>query len=214
MDFHNLVTFYEQRYYMFGEYPKEEEICRKFSIHIRELRDMFKDINGALTSRGLDPVVPTVPFLKKPQNEVLDPLFVIACDLITDTLDKRSVPAKLKAISLTTKRWKYLLTKEDHFTYYQKRVKETLAVADESANISLTKLVEDGDLSAIKYLKELTGIYRPNQETAINLGLIIGQMMEILVKYVAPNVLAQVAEELETKIHELDTSRVREVTAG
>jgi hypothetical protein len=197
--YQDVVTHYHTRFYFDGFYPTDEEICEKFAIPEGEFLNFRENISKALVIRGLDPL----PLKKTTHNAPrsvpgLDPFFVLACDLMVDTLDKRSASAKLKAIGLTTTRWKALLQKEDHKEYFSRRLEATFRETDNAAKLALSRNVEAGDLQSIKYFHEVTGIYRPNEELLMNVGILVGKIMEILAKRVEPAILAEIAEEFDT----------------
>jgi hypothetical protein len=66
--------------------------------------------------------------------------------------------------------------------------------------LALARNVDNGDLQSIKYFNELTGRYRGNDETVVNLMVLLGRMMEVLAKHVEPQILAAIADELDNVI--------------
>ena len=47
---------------------------------------------------------------------------------------------------------------------------------------------------------EFTGLHKPENETNMNLVIILGRLMEVLSRFVTPEVMAQIADEIETVI--------------
>jgi hypothetical protein len=141
-----------------------------------------------------------------PYNELLTPDgypvgFVNAANLILDHSDRRSKPAKLKSIGLTTRQWNMWLKLPKCREYVEKEVNDVFTlISPVEAKQSLARAVEQGDLNAVKYFHELTGVYRPGQESLVNLAAVLAAVMEILVKYVEPSIFPQVAQELDQVI--------------
>jgi len=180
------ATLYEQQFWTDGFYG--EISTEKFNP---------KEVNALLESRGL-------PSLFKKTANGLDPRFVVACDLLCDTLDKKSKAIKLKSVGLSTRQWNAFLRLNEYKLYWKKKVDITFKDADESAKLSLSKNLEAGDLQSIKYYYEFTGQHDPNREIASNLNKLINLFMEVLVRYVDPSVLQQITSEFDTKILEID----------
>lgn len=195
-----VITLYEINSYFEG-YPTQDEVCNRFKINLDELIEMLPSINTALVKRGLDRVEVDVTKASPALRErSLDPYFVLAVGLVVDYNDKRSMKVKLEAAGLTSKRWNFLLTKPDHEAYFSQRVSQIFSTVGNQASLGLAKLVGGADLNAIKYYNELVGTYRPNQESLLNLTMIIGRLMEILVKYVEPKALEAIATEFDNVI--------------
>lgn len=151
-----------------------------------------------------------------PWNEVLTPdgfpvHFINAANLILDHGDRRSRQAKLKSIGVTTRQWNMWLKIPSCRRYFEKEVDEVFKVITPiDSKQSLSRAVEAGDLNAIKYFNEFNGTYRPGQESLLNLAAILAKIMEILVKYVDPQVMPQLANELDHVIE----AESRELTRG
>ncbi len=165
-----------------------------------------------MKNRGLDVSSLEEPPVKnfRPQNS-LDPFFVVAVNLLCDVSDKRSKAAKIKEASLTTKQFEAFLGIPSHKKYLEDRLAKVFTKSvDISADLALARNVESGDLQSIKYYKELTGKYRPNQEISINLGIVVGRLMEILSSKLEPKLMAEIAYEFEAVLIE---AQPKELTA-
>ncbi len=205
MDHQMLVTWYVQKKWMEDHYPTFKETASRFNTTVEEILLRLDDLNEALDTRGLPPVerpVPKTPLqrrqAKEPKPEkIFDPRFILACDLICDTYNKVSRTKKLQSAGLTTRHWNAFLEDEDYRKYYKMRVDRSWGHIEELSKEALQKNVEAGDLQSVKYVHEYTGLYRPNQQTLLNLGVLIGRLMEILPKYLTTQQLSNVAEEFE-----------------
>lgn len=180
------ATLYEQQFWIHGSYGEIE--LEKFNV---------QEVNEILKTRGL-------PSLASKKSNGLDPRFVVACDLICDSLDKKSKAIKLKSVGLSTKQWNAFLRLAEYREYFKKKVDLTFKDADESAKLSLGKNIEAGDLQSIKFYYEFTGQHDPNKEITTNLNKLINLFLEVLVRYVEPSVLDQITSEFDTKILEID----------
>lgn len=127
--------------------------------------------------------------------------FINACNLLLDFSDRRSKQAKLKSLGITTREWAGWLKLPKCLNYFQAETDSWFThVTPVDAKQALSRAIEIGDLNAVKYYNELQNVYRPGQESLVNIGAILAQIMEILVKYVEPAKLAQLANELESVI--------------
>jgi len=201
-----VLTELEVKFWMNGEFPSEQSLIELFSTAedrlsaLSVLRDA--DLNLHLSNRGL-------PAFTDRSARGFNPEAVLAANMITDIYDKRSIGAKLKSLNLNTRQWNGFLKDKEFKLYFQSLVQQRFdGDVSDIAKIGLGKLVENADLNAIKYFHELTGEYRPQNEEVMQLNMIIARMMEVLAKFVSPEVLGQVANELEGAIE------VKEIGVG
>jgi hypothetical protein len=162
---------------------------------------MLPAINKALEKREL-PIYD--PWRRIPKKDELDPQFVIAVNFLVDVSDKRSKAIKLKAVGLTTHKFNVLLKSKANKHYYETRAEEAFNNVQPVAKTSLGRLVDSGDLQAIKYFHEFTGIHDPNRELNQNLNKLISLFMEVLVRHVDPKLIDTIASEFDAKILELN----------
>jgi hypothetical protein len=194
-----LVTQIEARYWLIGEYPDGQTINNLYDLDFSILKLYVPSINRALSKRELPPYDPW----KRPKEE-LDPEFVVAVNFLVDISDKRSKAVKLKAVGLTTHKFNVLLKNKLNRTYYESRAEEAFNNVAPVAKTSLGKLVDSGDLQAIKYYHEFTGIHDPNKELNQNLNKLISLFMEVLIKHVDPKVVDVISQEFDVKLLELN----------
>lgn len=204
--YEELISFVEQFYQDHKKLPNQADFEQNFPksalpSSIEEWQDTLNEISPILENRGIKPY--------QVSSEYLEPNFVLAVSLITNPYDTRNPVAKLKEAGLTNKQWKNLLLKPKCKEYYEKCLNEIFDEhAQNSAKISLMRLVEQGDLQAIKHFHELKDIYRPQDHSGQMLA-ILKAVMEILAKYVPGDVLIKVGAELrenpiiETTLKEL-----------
>jgi len=194
-----LVTQIEARYWLLSEYPDGVTVGNLYGFDFTQLKAMLPSINSALAKRELPPYD---PFLRN--EEELDPTFVVAVNFLVDVSDKRSKSVKLKAVGLTSQKFNSLLRNKLNRSYYETRASQAFDEVAPVAKTSLGKLVDSGDLQAIKYYHEFTGIHDPNRELNNNLNKLISLFMEILIKHVDPEVVRTISSEFDIKMLELN----------
>jgi hypothetical protein len=118
---------------------------------------------------------------------------------------------KLKELGLSTAIYNQWLKNPHFFNALEKEMKRRfngdLQIDSERSLGSL--IANDRDLGAIKYFHEITGRYRPQSETQINLGMILGKLMEVLVRFVEPARLPELANAIEVEV--LGTGEKKEI---
>lgn len=185
--------------------------------HLDEIEDHFNEhgtFPEVLQPYVLDPEFKAalrarnLPIPSSSEANGLSPLQRAAIRLISDYHDKRPIRQKLKDLSATSTDYNSWLKIPAFRSHLEKAVDRSLSHSPLDSKLALSQLILDKDLNAIKYYNELTGIYRPNNETVLNLSLILSRLMDVLVKYLPAEQLSLVADELEMVV--LD---VREVKA-
>jgi hypothetical protein len=182
-------------------YPSLSEASRASRLEESQIRRIIHDVNKALELQGYEPFVFEITPVGKKTSDFLDPFFVLAVDMICDPMDKRSNTAIFKQANITSVRFKHLCKDAAHLAYYDARREEMWGSVTKQAEIAIAKNIESRDLQSIKFMYELKNIYRPDSELTLNLTLIISRLMEVLVKFVDPQVLPQVAEEFDKVIN-------------
>lgn len=199
----HLITYFETTYWSVGTFPTKEEIISLFGYSPEEYSKQLAELVEPLKARGLpgESLLPPPPVKKKLPKNLLDPMFVLAVGQIVDTVDKRSTAAKLKALGLSTAKWTALLRIPENRDYFEKRLNGSFnGDVGNAAKLSLARNVEAGDLQSIKYYNEFTGKYRPDAGLGLNVGILIGRMMEILSSRLSPEVMTEIADEFEQAI--------------
>lgn len=223
-----LLSFMEERFWQDGHYPTLSD-CLEFTTFylgteathgISWVASTVKSdsFTTACRARGLPSLIQTDPKwtrtnLKRlsrvidgslppdPRNKpTLTAEQVLAVNVVSNLHDRRSIATKLKSINVTTAIWNGWLRQQHFSDYFRSHLARRFNNTDIDAQISLSQNVQSGDLQSIKYYHELTGIYRPDNELTRNLSQILASLMEILAKYVSPEVLVRVADEFEGAI--------------
>jgi len=197
----NVAGFIMESQTLEGVYPNPSTLCLQFNLSFSELEVLLPKVNETLRKRGWDGLVinsATLPPVEKtsPRRQ-LDPIFTLAVELLTDVTDKRSKAAKLKASGISSLRFNKLLADAKHRKYWDTKLATMMSIASSSADVSLVKNVEAGDLQSIKYFNEFTGRYRETSGEVVGLITLLSRVMEVLAKHVDPAVLGLVADELD-----------------
>ena len=207
-----MVTDCEATFNFTTTYPDFEHFSEKFSLSEDTLRQhLLGKVSDKLEKRGL-PRYPDLrpeilPKVKKPsiiknRESHFDHRFIMACNILLDTGNSKSFGAKMKSLEplgVTTNHWNAWMDNPKYADYattvFKKRFDSTL---DMQADMALARNIQSGDLSSIKYYKELTGKFRPVNENNLAIATIIQIFMEIVGKHLSPEVIDTVAEELDS----------------
>ena len=204
------ITFIESFYFRYKKLPVKEDFLQNFPpsdlpSSLTDWKTFLLDLQEPLENRGI-PVYEV-------ETTFLEPRFVLAVNLIVNHYDRRSVQAKLKEAGLTTKQWLGLMQVPRLREYYTTRLND---VFDEDtqleAKLQLKQLVATGDLQAIKYYHELKRIHQPVHNSNQLVITMLQVIMEILGRYVTPDVLSKVANEIRSS-NVIDANTRTELTA-
>jgi len=193
-----VVTVLNTQYLLEGSYNFEDlkqRVPILLEMGSEQLEELFTEVNKILEdARGLPPFQ-----INFKTTKILDPRFVAACNIIMDVSDKRSVAAKLKDVSLSTKQWNNFLRTKANREYYDKLI-ENLMDYDtwQESRLAIARNVSAGDLSSIKYFHELTGKFVAQKDFDPRiLTYMMTAILEIVVKHVDGHTARIIADELE-----------------
>jgi len=201
-----------------GKYPLPENLPHHLQAFIKNnpnkvnallaqanLPQYYEPLSFTLNTEPFDPQPPVEKlrgrFLERGTSE-LDLNQKMALKLVLDYHDKRSLKAKLNSLQLTTLTWNQWLKDPKFKDKLRKEIDKRFGDLESDAKLSLAQLVVSGDLNAIRYFHEFAGLYRPESETVINLTRVVSRLMEVLVKYLTPEQLEEVANVIEVGVTE------------
>lgn len=122
-----------------------------------------------------------------------------AVNIMLDPYDRRSDEKKLRDIGITTRRWAMWLMEERFAEYVRDRSERMLQSSIFEAHKGIIKGARNGNVAAVKTLYEITGRYRPNEESQIDVRRILHTFIEVIQKYVKdPIVLHAIAMDLSS----------------
>lgn len=195
-------------------YPSSlESYAEKFSIELEDMRQYLFEIKPALEQAGVT-LEPTV-WMNKEQLKTYedtrlivsdpndpDPLFVLVAQSVLDLSDSRSLGAKIKEfapLGVTSKTWTKWMENPNNLKFFNQVLEKRFDKdVERNAQLAVARNVSAGDMTTIKWYYEMTNKYRPQNQNTENLGVLIGLVMQILVKHLEPNVIDVIADELET----------------
>ena len=195
-----ILTFVDAWFWTNKELPSRALIVDRFNLSQVDYEMYITSFNEALKNRlGLELQLNPLPVRVDLGFPKLDPLFVMACNMICDVADKKTTAAKLKAVNLTTRQWQAMLVIPMHKEYFERRLESVFGEnTKHAAKLAIARNVEAGDLPSIRYFHEFTGEFKPHQETTLNLAFLLGRVMEVLARFVSPEVMNQIANEIDT----------------
>ncbi len=184
------ITFVEVFYFTSKRLPSKREVEAKFGkIAQEDWEQLIVETQDSLSNRGILSYSTPVGFLQ--------PNFVLAVNLMCAVQDRRSVEAKLKEAGISTKQWQSLLRRQEYYDYYQRRVNEIFTEdVKNDCKLGLAELVAARDLAAIKYVNELTNVYRPQGANELIMKM-LQVIIEIVSMHVTPDVLSKIANDLQ-----------------
>lgn len=210
----NLVAYLETCYWMKDGYPKFEDLLAETGYTEQYMRQTLSRVSNVLTQRGLPsyalPPGPEDPIFKEWTSKY-DPRFVLACNIIANTSDKRSLAMKLDEIEVSLAEWDGWLTNKDYYEYYKLLVSKQWDKLPETAKLGIIRGVHMGDLKTIQYYHEFTGAHTPTSQVVVNTGVVIQRVIEVLSAKLPPDMLNEIANDLsmdrliETTAQELNS---------
>jgi hypothetical protein len=190
-----ILAFIEQRYHETSLLPTKEILCERFSITPRQLAAYMrrKEFQTAFEARGL----PSYRTIAVNDKGLLTPIQLAVANTLLNTHDRNTLRKKLQLLNVTTTQFAAWQKQPAFQDYLRSESIARFNNTDVDARLSLTKLVQDADLNAIKYYMEVSGIYNPVATQVIDLQRILASVLELLVRYLAPGELLEVANDLE-----------------
>jgi hypothetical protein len=133
-----------------------------------------------------------------------------AAQVMTNIFDKRSDAKKLSDIGVSTTEYAGWMQEQNFYDFVIGKTERLLGNSVHEAHLGLIRGVKSGNVPAIKLLYEITNRYNPDQESQVNMRLLIGRFVEVIQKYVKdPEVLENMARELQLIAYEASPQVVR-----
>lgn len=191
-----VVTWLHQQIALSENYSPIKELQDRFDLGDQATNpDFWKAVNKQLEHRELP--LYEVSFKKE---KILDPIFVMACSVISDVNNKKTLSKKLESVGLSTAKFNNYLKIRRYSDYYTKIVNRLIDYdAFETSRVMLANNVAQGDLASIKYLHEFTHKFTPQRDMDIR---IITHLLKTIVEIVANNTdgvtARKIADAIET----------------
>jgi hypothetical protein len=189
----DVVLFIERVHSVTGALPVDSDILeylrlnKKHQVTLGQLEELKTDsrFKLSLNSRGI------------PVDKELSPRQMAAASVMLNLTDRRSDEKKLRDLGISTEEFANWMQNNQFAEYMRARSEAMIANSVHEAHMGLMRGVKQGNTASIKLYYEMTNRYNPNQETQINVNLVIGRVIEVIQKYVKePAVLNQLAVEL------------------
>lgn len=120
-----------------------------------------------------------------------------AASVMMNMADRRSDEKKLRDIGVSTEEWSNWMQDRKFSDYMRDRSEILIQNSVHAAHVGLLRGVNQGNTASIKLYYELTGRYNPNEESNVNIRMVIGRVLEAIQKHVRdPGVLNSLAVEL------------------
>lgn len=135
----------------------------------------------------------------------LDPIQILAANMLLNTADRRSERKKLEEIGVkpqTLAAWK---RQPAFMEFYRKRAKNIFGELDVAANQAMARMISDDNFAAVKLFYEMNGDYTPKAEVnvKVNVHLVLTTVVEIIARYVDEETAVQIAEAIEVETRQL-----------
>lgn len=112
----------------------------------------------------------------------------MACiSLLTDYTDRRGVTSKLRALGISSAKYRGWLKQKPFNDAIRKLASSALDEAVPLAETALAEKAANGDINALKYMFEVTGRYNPAQQQAIDAQELIAIMVDVAQEVMSKN---------------------------
>lgn len=191
-----IITFLEQKYFETGEIPSVQQTCDLLGLTGTTVLNYLDKpaVKETLKRRGIQTI-------NSDGLVSIEQAYLV--NLMLDTFDRRGIREKLKAlkeamgIEITFAQYNAWMKDPNFKRYLTKRAEIQFDGLEPIAKNKLVMAVETGNLAAIEYYFEITGIYNRRSQELLDLRKVLAQIIDILSRHVAPEVLQAIATELE-----------------
>lgn len=171
----SLLSYCEQQWYLRGKLPTPQVLCEKYRLKPSTLNDWLQSevFKQNFEARG----IPTIH-----ANELsVEQLTVI--NTIMNLSDTRSERKKLADMGISAKQWEGWKRDPVVIDYMRERSNQILAGAIPDAHLALVDKVRAGDMSALKFYYEMTGVYT-GQSAGLDPKVLLTKVFDIIAKHV------------------------------
>lgn len=191
-----IITFLEQKYFETGEIPSVQQTCDLLGLSGSTVLSYLDKpaVKETLKRRGIQ-MINTDGLVSIEQAYLIN--------LMLDTFDRRGIREKLKAlkdtmgIEITFAQYNAWMKDPNFKRYLVKRAEIQFDSIAPVAKNKIVQAIEAGNLAAIEYYHEMTGIYSRRSAEMLDMRKLLAQIIDILSRHVQPEVLQAVATELE-----------------
>lgn len=120
-----------------------------------------------------------------------------AVSAMMNLVDRRSDEKKLRDLGISTEEWSTWMLNRHFAEYVRQRSEQMITNSTHEAHLGLMRGVRQGNTASIQLYYKLTGRYDPDQESNVNIRLVIGRVLEAIQKHVKdPDKLNALAVEM------------------
>ena len=186
----------EQKYFETGQVPTAQQTADLLGLQPSEVLKTLDSpvVKSTLKRRGIETA--------NPDGLVsIEQAYLV--NLMLDTFDRRGIREKLKAlkeamgIEITFAQYNAWMKDPNFKKYLAKRAEIQFEGLEPVARNRIVQAVEAGNLAAIEYYFELTGIYNRRAQEMLDMRKILAQIIDILSRHLSPEQLVMIASELE-----------------
>lgn len=209
-----IISSVERYYWLHSKMPAVDHIVEEVNLPYKEVVDILEDAatkaklidKGIINQYQAERMSSYLTFLELAHDHPgLDPIQILAVNMLLNTADRRSERKKLEEIGVKPQQlaaWKKQPTFMD---FYRKRSKSIFGELDVAANSAMARMINDDNFQAVKLFFEMNGDYTPKAEinVKVNVHLVLTTVVEIIARYTTPEVAVQIAEAIEAETKEL-----------
>lgn len=191
-----IITVMEQKYFETGAIPTVQQTSDLLGLAPNEvLKYLDKPVVKTTLKRRVIETINSDGLVSIEQAYLVN--------LLLDTFDRRGIREKLKAlkdglnIEITFAQYNAWMKDPNFKKYLAKRAEIQFEGLEPIARNRIVQAVESGNLQAIEYFFEITGVYNRRREELLDLRRILAQIIDILSRHIDPALLITIANELE-----------------
>ena len=191
-----IITFLEQKYFETGEIPSVQQTVDLLGLSGTTVLTYLDKpvVKETLKRRG-------ITMVNSDGLVSIEQAYLV--NLMLDTFDRRGIREKLKAlkdsmgIEITFAQYNAWMKDPNFKRYLTKRAEIQFDGVAPVAKNRIVAAVEAGNLQAIEYYHEMTGIYSRRSQEMLDMRKLLAQIIDILSRHCSPEVLQIVANELD-----------------
>lgn len=189
----NLLRYLEQEWHLNHALPTASvaaEFLSETEVWVTQQLNSA-DFNVAMENHGLPTPDPDLP------KGLLNAKQLALINALMDPNDNRSDKKKCADLEINTAQFAAWRKDPIFLEYLHKRAQNLFGEHMDDAHRALLDNVRSGDLGSIKLMYEITGYYVPNKDAALDVGLFLMRVTEIIQKYVKdPTILEMIGSDL------------------
>ncbi len=190
-----VINWVEERWQINKQFPSDQDFKASWGKTVKVNQFLtHPTVRLALKNRGI-----RAPKSEHEMRSDLSQEQMAAILVVLDYTDKRSMYSKFKSLGINSAKWNGWMKNPVFKKYLHSISADNFGDAIHVAQTSLVKSVESGDINAIKYYMQVTGVDGANSQTMENFRIIISKLMEALTVRVADeNLLRLISQDFST----------------